>query len=151
MKYIVEDSICDFPAWSGGADTLRTIIENGDGDILEEIFEDGFCYEGEVPTATEINDILWFERDVIANNMGYADWDGYERYHAWGEGDEVFWYDPAGDDYESGEVYEEACKRVWVIEEIDRECETAWIYEKDLGGPAGTEVPLSELELVKDK
>jgi hypothetical protein len=40
---------------------------------------------------------------------------------------------------------------VWVIDEIDKENETAWIYRKDIGGPAQTEVPLSELELVKDK
>ena len=69
----------------------------------------------------------------------------------WEEGDEVFWYDPATADYESEEAYEEACKQVWAIDEIDKENETAWIYLKDLGGPAQTEVPLSELELVTDK
>lgn len=52
----------DFRAWSGGADTLDTLIEHGLCDELENILEDAF-YDG--MTDTELNDFLWFERDTI--------------------------------------------------------------------------------------
>lgn len=147
MTYKVDTNLEEFPAWSGGKDTLDVLIENGDCDKVEDFIEESFTD----PSDTDINDFLWFERDQIAEYLGYYDWDSYEHYAKWEEGDEVFWYDPAEADYESAEAYEEACKQVWVIEDIDKENETAWIYLKDIGGPAQTEVPLSELELVKDK
>lgn len=147
MTYTVEQSLLFFPAWGGGKDTLDALIENGDCDRVEELIEEAFTN----PSNTDINDFLWFERDQIAEYLGYYDWDSYEHYAQWEEGDEVFWYDPAEADYESKEAYEEACRQVWVIDDIDKENETAWIYLKDVGGPAQTEVPLSELELVKDE
>lgn len=147
MTYVIDQSLADFRAWSGGRYTLDVLIENGDCERVEELIEESFNR----PTITDINDFLWYQRDDIANYLGYYDWDSYEHYAKWVEGDEVFWYDPAVADYESAEAYEEACKQVWVIEDIDKENETAWIYLKDIGGPAQTEVYLSELELVKDK
>lgn len=150
MVYEIEKPLADFEAWSGGKATLDFLIETGD--VYEiDVFLNDVAFGDKVPTDEEVNDYLWFERDSIAEELGYYDWDSYEHYWNWEEGDEVFWYDPAEDDYDSPEAYEEACKTVWVIEEIDKENETAWIYEKELGGPAGTEVNLSELELVKDK
>lgn len=52
----------DFRAWSGGADTLDMLIEHGLCDKLEEVIED-FFPEG--MTDTELNDLLWFDRDNI--------------------------------------------------------------------------------------
>ena len=77
MEYIVESSLEQFGAWSGGKDTLEVLIEKGDADEVERVIEELF-YDGEVPTETKINDILWFERDWIAEQLGYADWDEYE-------------------------------------------------------------------------
>ena len=147
MTYTTDESLENFRAWSGGKDTLDVLIENGDCDRVEDFIEE--CFTN--PSDTDINDFLWFERDQIAEYLGYYDWDSYEHYAKWEDGDEVFWYDPAEADYESEEAYEKACKQIWVIEDIDKENETAWIYLKDVGGPAGTEVYLSELELVTDK
>lgn len=147
MTYTVDESLENFRAWSGGRYTLDVLIENGDCDRVEDFIEESFTN----PSDTDINDLLWHERDQIAEYLGYYDWDSYEHYAKWEDGDEVFWYDPAEADYESAEAYEEACKQVWVIEDIDKENETAWIYLKDVGGPAQTEVYLSELELVTDK
>lgn len=76
MKYVVEDSLWNFPAWSGGKDTLDALKENGDCDYIEQLIEDMFLGE-EPPTDTEINDVLWFERDSIAEHLGYRDWDSY--------------------------------------------------------------------------
>lgn len=108
MEYKVESSLYNFPAWQGGKDTLNTLIEKGDCEKVEELIETIFLEED--VTDGDINDFLWFERDQIAQHLGYADWDEY----AYGEdeeetyedingvelavGDEVHWHDEAGYD-----------------------------------------------------
>lgn len=77
MTYKVESSLENFKAWSGGKDTLDVLIEKGDCDKVEEII-DSLYADGETPTETAINDLLWFERDWIAQELGYTDWDAYE-------------------------------------------------------------------------
>ena len=42
---------------------------------LEELIEEMFGYGDELPTDTEINDFVWFERDTIAQHLGYDDFD----------------------------------------------------------------------------
>lgn len=76
MYYKVETSLERFPAWSGGRDTLETLIEKGDCDDVECLIEE-ILFE-ETPTDTQVNDFLWFERDMIAEHLGYKDWDEYE-------------------------------------------------------------------------
>lgn len=83
MEYIVESSLENFQAWSGGKSTLETIIKKGDCDAVEQFFEEIFC--DHTPTETEINDVLWFEPDTIAEHLGYRDWDAYEE--GWSESD----------------------------------------------------------------
>lgn len=77
MKYIVEESLENFEAWSGGKDTLDTLRERNDCDAVECLIEDAFC--DETPTDTDINDFLWFDRDTIAQHLGYRDWEHYEH------------------------------------------------------------------------
>jgi hypothetical protein len=31
-------------------------------------------------TATELNDIFWFEKDFIAESLGYDSWEEYENH-----------------------------------------------------------------------
>ena len=55
-------------SWSGALDTLAD-IEKADKEqelmnFLEEIFAD------RTPTETEVNDLLWFEREYIYENVG---------------------------------------------------------------------------------
>lgn len=76
MYYKVESSLKEFGAWSGGKDTLDVLIEKGDCDEVEAIIDS--LYADETPTDTAINDLLWFERDWIAQELGYSDWDAYE-------------------------------------------------------------------------
>ena len=76
MKYYVEDSLDNFEAWSGGKDTLDTLREKGDVDSVECLIVEMFCEE--TPSQTQVNDFLWFERDTIAQSLGYSDWDEYE-------------------------------------------------------------------------
>jgi len=78
MKYVVECDLESFEAWSGGKDTLEVLIEKDDCDAVQQLIEESFCDSGELPTETTINDFLWFERDFIAEYLGYEDWDAYE-------------------------------------------------------------------------
>ena len=77
MKYYVETSLENFEAWSGGRDTLEVLIEKGLCDTVENILND--IYADEAPTDTEINDILWFSRDEIAEWCGFSSWEALEN------------------------------------------------------------------------
>lgn len=76
MKYTNECSLENFEAWSGGKDTLDVLIEKGDCDEVEVFIE--MNWPDELPSETDINDLLWFGRDEIAQHLGYADWEEYE-------------------------------------------------------------------------
>lgn len=56
-------SIMDFPAWSGGAQTLALVKEQGLEDELQELFENSFDTTEPIEE-TELNDWLWFEVDL---------------------------------------------------------------------------------------
>ena len=71
MKYLVEDSLNNFNAWSGGKDTLDELTSE-QVDEVEELINEVFP---DTPTDTEINDFLWFERDTIAQHLGFSDWE----------------------------------------------------------------------------
>ena len=78
MKYVCECSLDNFEAWSGGKDTLDTLREKGDVDSVECLIEDMATDSDEGWSDTGINDFLWFGRDMIAQHLGYSDWDEYE-------------------------------------------------------------------------
>jgi len=104
MEYKVECSLDQFDAWSGGKDTLDVLIEKGVCDEVEDFIEQ--CFTD--PTDTDINDFLWFERDQIAEYLGYEDWDEFENGLEYPYkdingvklevSDEVHWHDEAGYD-----------------------------------------------------
>lgn len=58
-------------AWSGAVDTIADIQnankENEFMDFLEMVFCD------DVPTDTNVNDFIWFERDYIYENIGLTE------------------------------------------------------------------------------
>ena len=83
MKYVIEKyaDLKDFDAWDGGEDTLNdltkycnpselALIENA---LVSYLGEDG----EEAPTDTQINDFLWFERDAIAEIIGFKSYDEF--------------------------------------------------------------------------
>ena len=112
MEYKVDTALESFAAWSGGRDTLDTLIEKGVCDEVESLIEETLCSEESLPSETEINDFLWFERDYIAEYLGYKDWDEFEYGNEdtyedttrveLAVSDEVKWHDEAGVD-ENGE------------------------------------------------
>lgn len=74
MKITFDRDLSCFWAWDGGQDTLNELIANNDcaniESMIEDLYPDGL-------TDTQLNDILWFERDLIANWLGYDSWDEY--------------------------------------------------------------------------
>ena len=76
MKYYVETSLENFEAWSGGRDTLEVLIDKGLCDTVEACLED--ILDGD-SSDTYINDILWFERDMIAEWCGFSSWEALEN------------------------------------------------------------------------
>lgn len=72
MEYKVDlSSIRNFSAWSGGKDTLDEVVERGAEDRLTELIE--MVFDNSVPSDTQINDFLWFERDYIYRELGFLD------------------------------------------------------------------------------
>lgn len=57
------NSIMDFPAWSGGAQTLDIVREQGLEDELQELFENSFDTTEPIEDM-ELNNWLWFEVDI---------------------------------------------------------------------------------------
>lgn len=78
MKYVVEESLDNFEAWSGGKDTLDTLREKGDVDSVECLIDEYISTSEDGWSDGDINNFLWFERDTIAQHLGYSDWDEYE-------------------------------------------------------------------------
>ena len=76
MKYYVETSLENFEAWSGGRDTLEVLIDKGLCDTVEACLEEAL---GEDVSDTAINDILWMERDMIAEWCGFSSWEALEN------------------------------------------------------------------------
>ena len=62
MKIYKEASIKGYGAWSGAIDTVDTLTDE-QAETLESIFED--IYPDGIDE-TQLNDILWFECDWIA-------------------------------------------------------------------------------------
>jgi len=68
MKVINDNlSLMNFIAWSGAVDTKQELIERNLVDefenLIDELYPNGL-------TETELNDILWFERDWIFESLG---------------------------------------------------------------------------------
>lgn len=53
--------------WQGAVDTLDRIEKEEKQDELMEFLENYFV---DVPTMTEVNDLLWFESDYIFESLG---------------------------------------------------------------------------------
>lgn len=116
MTYTIDNNLEDFEAWAGGKDTLNVLIEKGVCEQVEE-FLDQTLYEASegTPNETQINDFLWFERDAIAEYLGYEDWEAFENDEQptiykdingveIAVSDEVRWHDEAGHDEDGNDI-----------------------------------------------
>ena len=57
--------------WSGAVDTIADIQNANKEDEFMNFLEAVFC--DEIPTDTEVNDFIWFERDYIYENLGLTE------------------------------------------------------------------------------
>ena len=55
--------------WSGAVDTLKTIREHDMEDAFMNLIGDMYC-DGDLPTLTTINDLLWFDDGFIFESLG---------------------------------------------------------------------------------
>ena len=60
--------------WSGAKDTIEALT-NKQINVLEDHIESLFADDDESPSATAVNDFIWFETDTIAEWFGLKDWD----------------------------------------------------------------------------
>ena len=71
MRIYREIPLTEFEFWAGGKDTVEELTDSEleqIEQILEEIYPEGM-------SEFEVNDIFWFERDLIAEWLGYKDFD----------------------------------------------------------------------------
>ena len=59
--------------WSGAVDTIADIQKANKEDEFMNFLEMVFGECEEVPTDTEVNDFIWFERDYIYENIGLTE------------------------------------------------------------------------------
>lgn len=57
--------------WSGAVDTISDIQNANKEDEFMDFLEMVFC--DDVPTDTNVNDFIWFERDYIYENIGLTE------------------------------------------------------------------------------
>lgn len=70
MKYTQEFNVDTFPWWSGAKDTIAEVKKHNKMDELQMHIEETFIEE--VPTATQLNDYVWFNRDNICKVLGIS-------------------------------------------------------------------------------
>ena len=141
MTYTADCNLEDFHAWAGGKATLDVLIEKGVCEQVEDFIEQCFSH----PTDTDINDFLWFERDQIAEHLGYDDWEAFEN----GEetykdingvelavSDEVHWHDEAGYDEDGSmitfTIVDESYDGYFNIAYEDEDNPERWAYYTEL-------------------
>ena len=75
MRIYREIPLTEFEFWAGAKDTIKYLTDY-ELEQLEQILED-LCPEG--LSEEQLNDIFWFERDLIAEWLGYEDFDEIMR------------------------------------------------------------------------
>ena len=68
MVYSKDFSVDSFEFWSGGKDTVDDVRRAEKMDELQSQIEEQFS--DRIPSETEINDFVWFERGYIYSQLG---------------------------------------------------------------------------------
>lgn len=86
MTVTRELSAYDFmnECWSGARDTIEEMTEKEVSTIMDILEND--MMSGELMSMTELNDFFWFERDTIADWLGFEDFE--EMMHRWDDEEE---------------------------------------------------------------
>lgn len=75
MIYSKEFNVDTFPWWTGAKDTIAEVKKHNKMDELQQLIEDTFAARvpNRIPTATEVNDLVWFESSWILTHLGIED------------------------------------------------------------------------------
>ena len=76
MNYSVNRKLANFDFWAGGV-AVAEVITYSEFQLIEECIEDVF---GDSVTETQINDIFWFETELICSIIGITEDELDERY-----------------------------------------------------------------------
>ena len=76
MKVYKETSLKDFEFWSGAKYTAEVLTDD-QLDQIESYLEETAPEDGY--SETDVNDIFWFERDWIAEILGFDSWEALEE------------------------------------------------------------------------
>lgn len=86
MTYTVNKSLSEFHFWSGAccrADQLTIDQLACLDDVIPEWMQWGeYSPDGHIPSDTEINNLFWFDEDLIAQMLGYKNWEALERHNS---------------------------------------------------------------------
>lgn len=82
MTFAVTKSLLDFDFWAGAKYTVSqmTVDQILQIEDILDIDNSGGYY-----TETEINDLFWFDADLIANWLGFEDFEDLEEHNKKGE------------------------------------------------------------------
>lgn len=75
MRIYTDTHLQNFVPWSDARETMAELTDeqmDNLNDIIEELYPDGI-------DETELNDLLWFERDTIAEWLGFANWEALQE------------------------------------------------------------------------
>lgn len=84
MRIYTEKHLSDFQPWGGAREKMAELTfkqVDALNDIIEELYPDGI-------DETELNDILWFEEDTVAEWLGFEDWEALQTANKWEEDEE---------------------------------------------------------------
>lgn len=77
MKIYKECSLADFEPWSGGADRFKVFtyeqLEQIEA-VFDELYPEGM-------SETQINDLFWFDGDILAAWLGFDGFEALERHN----------------------------------------------------------------------
>lgn len=77
MRIYTETNLDDVTYWGGAAATYMELTDDEVEyiqDYLEDLYPDGM-------SETDLNDFMWLECDLIAEILGYEDWENLEDNH----------------------------------------------------------------------
>ena len=61
----------EYEPWSGAVSTWEKIVDNDKVEEFEQVLEDIYC--GDIPTDTQINDLLWFDWEWVLETLDISD------------------------------------------------------------------------------
>lgn len=135
MQFLSDFS--EFKPWSGAVEVYERIVQEKSVDDLENALDQIFADDETPPTATAINDLLWFDSDTVYNMLGMVPDSAKKRTldeirKAWKEND------PVGYEVQKVEIIDDETIRVTYFDPEEKtppeEYETEDLNPEEIAG-----------------